>query len=396
MISFLGHQRYSESIGLENSGIILSNTKYNSINPYFSVSNNNIYSTWVSNLSPNNSEILFKKIDVNSKSLYRTVNISNTIGISNVVKLSTSDHNVYVTWEDKQTDKWKLLFSKSHDKGIKFGAVTDLSNATGNVHLHDLASAGNNVFVLWAANENTSSSNKEIFFRKSQDGGDSFDNGLNLSKDNDDSLDPHMVVNQNGSIIYVVWTRCDTKHDDPDCSVAFTRSLDQGNTFTDSKIIDADKLLPQGSNSTTRNESFDYNSNVIPPFLLDNFTVNEEISSINPIVFTTLEGKQVYVLWEQNTFGKGDSDIFLKSSNDYGNSFNPTINISNSSGTSRLARGDILGEDLYVTWADTLNQTGTFDILLTKINAHNQLGKVLNLSNNPGNSVSPYLWISNT
>jgi hypothetical protein len=34
--------------------------------------------------------------------------------------------------------------------------------------------------------------------------------------------------------------------------------------------------------------------------------------------------------------------------------------------------------------------------MLNKINAKNQLGKVLNLSNNSGNSVSPYLWISKT
>ena len=32
--------------------------------------------------------------------------------------------------------------------------------------------------------------------------------------------------------------------------------------------------------------------------------------------------------------------------------------------------------------------------MLRKIDAKNQLGKVLNLSNNSGNSVSPYLWIS--
>jgi len=394
LISFLGPQTYSEPIGLGNSSMILSNATFDSINPYFSVSDNTIYAIWVSNLSPNNSEVLFKKIDADSKSVSGILNISNATGISNLGKLSSSADNVYVTWEDKQTDKWKLLFSKSHDKGISFGTITNLSNATGNVHLHDLSSAGNNVFVLWAANENISSSNKEIFLRISLDGGDSFGNVLNLSKDNDDSLDPHMAINQNGSIIYIVWTKCDTKHDDPECSIVFTRSLDQGNTFTGSKIIDADKFLPQGSNSTSRNIVFGSNSNVIPPYLLDNLTVNGRISSINPIVLTTFEGKQVYILWEQNTYGKGNSEIFLKSSNDYGKSFNSTINISNNSGTSRLAHGDISGEELYVTWADTLNQNGTFDILFRKLNAKNQLGKVLNLSNNLGNSVSPCLWIS--
>jgi hypothetical protein len=171
--------------------------------------------------------------------------------------------------------------------------------------------------------------------------------------------------------------------------------LDQGNTFTTSKIINTGKLLPQRSNSTSLDDTvFSSNSNMIPRQLLNNLTVHEEIASINPTVFTTLEGNQVYVLWEQSTFGKGDSELLLTSSNDYGNSFNSTINISNSSGTSRLASGHILGEELYVAWADTLNQSGTFDVMLRKIDAKNQLSKVLNLSNTPGNSVSPYLWIN--
>ncbi|HEX6378102.1 MAG TPA: hypothetical protein VFZ60_03370, partial [Nitrososphaeraceae archaeon] len=278
LISSLGPQTYSESI-VFNSSIILSNPSLDSINPQFSVSENTIYAVWISNLDLKNSEILFKKVDNNSKSFPDVINISNTTGISNLVKLSSIEDNVYITWEDKQADKWQLLFSKSDNNGIKFGTITNLSSDTGNVHLHDLSSSGNNVFVLWAANENISSSNKEIFFRKSNDSGDSFSDVLNLSNDNDDSLDPHMVINQNGSIIYIVWTKCDTKHDDPTCSIAFTQSLDQGSTFTASRIIN--------------------NSNMNPPHLLNNLTVNERINSINPTVFTSLDGNQVYVLWEQ-------------------------------------------------------------------------------------------------
>lgn len=394
LISSLGPQTYSESIVL-NSSIILSNTSLDSINPQFSVSDNTIYAAWISNVDPKNSEILFKKVNNNSKSFPDIINISNTTGISNLVKLSSIEDNVYIIWEDKQADKWRLLFSKSDNNGIKFGTITNLSNDTGNVHLHDLSSSGNNIFVLWAANENISSSNKEIFFRKSNDSGDSFSDVLNLSNDNDDSLDPHMVINQNGSIIYIVWTKCDTNDDDPTCSIAFTQSLDQGNTFTTSRIINTGKFLTQRPNSTSLSDTiFSSGSNMIPPHLLNNLTVNERINSINPTVFTSSEGNQVYVLWEQSTFEKGDSELFLISSNDFGNSFNSTINFSNSSGTSRLAHGRILGEDLYVTWADTLNQSGTFDVMLRKIDPKNQLGKVLNLSNTPGNSVSPYLWIN--
>ena len=176
----------------------------------------------------------------------------------------------------------------------------------------------------------------------SQDEGDSFNDTLNLSNDIDDSLDPRMAINQNGSI-YMTWTECDTKHDDPICSIAFTSSLDRGNTFTTSKIV-SNKILPlEGYEGYSSFNGTVVNATQIRYFLiLENVTVQETINSINPTVFTTLEGKRVYVLWEQSIFGKGDSEIFLTVSNDYGKSFNSTINISNTSGISRLAHGQTL------------------------------------------------------
>jgi hypothetical protein len=397
VIIFIGPVTYSEPFGLVNSTLILSNTTFDSINPQFSVLDNSIYAAWISNLSPQNSDVMFKKIDKNAELFTSILDISNTSGISNIIKLTNSEDNVYITWEDKQPDKWKLLFTKSENNGNKFDNVTNLSNTTGNVHLHDLSSVGKNVFIMWAANENVSSTNKDIFFRKSQDGGDSFNDTLNLSNDIDDSLDPHMAINQNGSIIYMTWTECDTKHDDPICSIQFTSSLDGGNTFTTSKIV-SNKMLPfEGYEgySSSNGAGVNASSNTIFPHISENVTVQEGINSINPTVFTTLDGKRVYVLWEQSIFGKGESEIFLTVSNDYGNSFNSTINISNTSGTSRLAHGQLLGDDIYVTWSDTLNNNKTFDVMLRRIDAKNLARNVINLSNNSGNSVSPYLLVSN-
>ena len=395
---FIGPVTYSEPFTLVNSTLILSNATFDSINPEFSVSHNSIYATWISNLNPQNSDVMFKKIDKNTKLFTNILDISNTSGISNIIKLRNSEDNVYITWEDKQPDKWKLLFTKSENNGNKFDNVTNLSNTTGNVHLHDLSSVGKNVFVLWAANVNVSSTNKDIFFRNSHDAGDSFSDTLNLSNDRDDSLDPQMVINQNGSIIYMAWTECDTKHDDPICTISFTRSLDGGNTFTTSKSV-SNEILPLEDNvdySPFNGTIINASSNMIFPDVLENVTVQERLNSINPTIFTTLDGKHVYVLWEQSMFGKGDSDIFLAVSNDYGNSFNSTINISNTTGTSRLAHGHLLGEDIYVTWSDTQNNSKTFDVMLRKIDSKNLAGNVINLSNNSGNSVSPYLLVSNS
>jgi hypothetical protein len=396
-IFFIGSLFDSDSFAIENTTLILSDPTLDSVNPQFSTSDNHIFASWVSNINLHNSELMFKKIDKDSKSYTNTMDISNTSGISNIIKLRNSENNVYITWEDKQADHWKLLFRKSQDNGKKFGNIINLSETTGNVHLHDLSALGKKVFVVWAANENTSSTNKDVFFRKSLDYGDSFSDTTNLINSNDDSLDPHMATNYNGSLLYIVWTECDIKQDDPICSIVFTKSLDQGNTFTIPKKVSNSNLpLHRTMNHTaidnTTNSAY---SSVQDTYLFNDPTVQERINSINPTVFTTLDGKIVYILWEQAKFGEGGSEIFLTVSLNYGKSFNSTINLSNTSGFSRLAQGQLVGMDLYVAWSDTLEHNKTFDVMLRKIDPKNMTGEVINLSNNTGNSVSPDILVSN-
>jgi hypothetical protein len=173
--------------------------------------------------------------------------------------------------------------------------------------------------------------------------------------------------------------------------------MDQGNTFTIPKKV-SNTIQP--CNSTISQAAFDRmasnaSSNGRASYLFNNATVQEGINSINPTVFATLDGKNVFVLWEQAQFGSGHSEIFLKVSNDYGKSFNSEINVSNTSGVSRLAQSQVVGEDLYVVWSDSLDHNKTFDVMLRKIDANNKAGEVINLSNNTGNSVSPSILVSN-
>jgi hypothetical protein len=396
-VNFTGTVIYSEFLTIEGFTLILSNTTFDSINPQFSVSRNRIHASWISDVNSQNSDVMFKKLDKDSQSFTNPMNISNSSGISNLIKLTNIENNVYITWEDKQSAQWELLFRKSQDNGEEFGKVINLSGKTGNVHLHDLLAAGKNVFAVWAANENISSTNKDVFFRKSLDHGESFSDTINLSNSNDDSLDPHMAINHNGSLIYIVWTECDVKCDEPICNIVFTKSTDKGNSFTIPKKV-SNTIQPY--NRTINQTAFDGNvgngsSIVWEPHLLNNATVKEGINSINPTVFATMDGKNVFVLWEQDKFGTGRSEIFLKISNDYGKTFNSEINVSNTSGVSRLAQAQVVGEDLYVVWSDTLDHNKTFDVMLRKIDANNKAGKVINLSNNTGNSVSPSVLVSN-
>jgi hypothetical protein len=396
-VYFIGTVVDSEYVAIEGSTLILSNNTFDSINPQFSVSRNRIHASWISDVNSQNSEVMFKKLDKDSESFTNPMNISDSFGISNIIKLTNSENNVYITWENKQAGLWELLFRKSQDNGEKFGKVINLSKTTGNVHLHDLLAAGKNVFAAWAANENISSTNKDVFFRKSLDHGESFSDTINLSNSNDDSLDPHMAINHNGSVIYIVWTECDIKRDEPICNIVFAKSTDEGNTFTIPKNI-SNTIQPYDRtiNQTAFDSTFGNGSSIVrEPPLLNNTTIQEGINSINPTVFATLDAKNVFVLWEQDKFGTGRSEIFLKISNDYGKSFNSEINVSNTAGVSRLAQAQVVGEDLYVVWSDTLDHYNSFDVMLRKIDLSNKAGKIINLSNNTGNSVSPSVLVSN-
>ena len=386
----------SNTFAIENSTFILSNITYDSINPEISVSGDDIYSSWISNVDSNNSDIMFAKIN-NASALPTTINnVSNTPGISNIIKLKASKNNVYITWEDKQSNQWQLLFRKSQDSGETFSNLRNLSDTTGNVHLHDLSTSGNNVFVMWAANENVSSTNKDIFFRRSVNFGNSFGETINLSNNPDDSLDPHMITNENGTIIYIVWAECDIKHDDPMCSIVFTKSLNQGESFTGP--VKVSNVMMSSNNRSIVNYVLNHtaaNNKLNEPSsnISLNSTINEANNSINPSIFTTPDGRQVYVIWEQEELmsATGNSEIYLASSKDYGSSFNQIFNVSNTPGISRLAYAQLLGDDIYVAWSDTINHSKTFDIMLSKIDGQGITNFVRNLSNNSGNSVSPNL-----
>ena len=65
-----------------------------------------------------------------------------------------------------------------------------------------LAVSGNNVYVVWQEDD-AITGNQDIFFKKSTDGGDTFTDEINLSKDPGGSGDPQIHVS--GRNLYIVW-----------------------------------------------------------------------------------------------------------------------------------------------------------------------------------------------
>jgi hypothetical protein len=168
-------------------------------------------------------------------------NVSNNTGDSVYPAIAASGNNVYVVWQDDYLGQsvsydrknYDIFFKRSTDGGKSFENITNLSN---NVVLSGrpiITAFDNNVYIVWM--EDTLE-NKQIWFRKSTNNGSTFDQPLHLSSGHriKDSIIP-MAIAAFGNDVYVVWRQL--VEDGKTGSVLFKASTDTGNTFGETMEI---------------------------------------------------------------------------------------------------------------------------------------------------------------
>lgn len=158
-------------------------------------------------------------------------NLSNNTGDSEDPRIAASDTNVYAAWQDNTPGNSEIFFAASSDSGTSFTSPVNLSNTSQDSIAPQIAVSGSNVYVAWV--EKVSSSNWEVFFRRSTNGGASFDNAVNLSNNRANSSNPRIAVS--GSNIYIVWAN--SEFVGALRNLFFISSRDSGLTF-DCNIID--------------------------------------------------------------------------------------------------------------------------------------------------------------
>src|SRR5919106_4460037 len=87
---------------------------------------------------------------------------------------------------------------------------------------------GNAIYLAWSENITGGEEGNEIFFSKSINGGITFSEKLNLSQNDDDSRNPSVAVYRNE--VHVVW---DDESVTPShfSEILYRRSVDGGQTF---------------------------------------------------------------------------------------------------------------------------------------------------------------------
>jgi len=259
---------------------------------------------------------------------------------------------------------------------LTFDPLQNLSANPGTSWSPQIAASGSNLFVVW---EDQTLGNSEVFFRRSTDGGITWDPPLeqpaaNLSANTDDSRNPQIAVS--GNIVLAMWTDLVAPNN---YNLVYRRSTDGGITFepvqslqTGAFVIVTSQISFNDSTVhvvwTEWSSVWPYPANVFYRRSTDagatfepvmNLSETSEVSDELPHL--AVDGSTVAVVWQHRT---GNPTITFRGSTDGGATFGPLINLSAplAQPGGEYPQTAVNGSNVYVVWHEAAI-VGQFDIL---------------------------------
>lgn len=132
---------------------------------------------------------------------------------------------VNVVWGDTTDGGKRVMFLRSTDESATFSQPRDISRSTAQAFDPEIAIDSNNAInVVW---EDSAPGHNVIMFTRSNDGGETFSDPLQISTNTDFAAEAHITVD-NLNRLHVVWS----EEVDGDAQAFYARSTDGGQTFS--------------------------------------------------------------------------------------------------------------------------------------------------------------------
>jgi hypothetical protein len=333
---------------------------------------------------------------------FETNNLTQNDDDSVYPQISSSSDNIYIVWQESVgsygTTNYDIFFKKSNDNGNSFGSSINLSDNEGFSEHPQIASVGINIYVVWV---DESSGEREIMFSKSSDSGKTFSDSIVISQD---SISPYNVeLAAEGQNVYIVWNSFGIEMRN---IILLSKSNDAGKTFgelteigvgdleTYPKIAaSADEYYVSWDTKDSKNTEISLikghkDSNNIHNVTQLGKLNNESIDGGESQV--TADGDQVIVSWT-SLVPIDKKYVYISNSMNNGNDFGDNIPISstNSSNVENI----LINDNTYIVWQDIID--GNEEIFYTKSNANGtSIDKPINVSNSIGISECPSITVS--
>jgi hypothetical protein len=114
--------------------------------------------------------------------------------------IASSGSVVHVVWQDVRDGNYEIYCKRSTDAGVSWGPDTRLTNYTAYSTNPSVAVSGSNVHIVWF---DFRDGNREIYYKNSIDGGNTWSSDTRLTNNTDYSFYPSVAVS--GSVVHIVW-----------------------------------------------------------------------------------------------------------------------------------------------------------------------------------------------
>ena len=206
-------------------------------------SSNVIHVVWEDGTPSSGYEINYKRSTDGGATWGETQRLTWTSGTSAypAIALDSSD-TIHVVWQEHLSFSSEIYYKKSTDAGTTWSAAKRLTWTNGQVYAYDPAIAidsGNIIHVVWSHDK---PGNREIYYKKSADGGTTWGATQRLTWTSGESWHPAIAADS-GNTIHVVWQDNTPGNDD----IYYKRSTDGGATWSAAQRLTSnsgDSLLP--------------------------------------------------------------------------------------------------------------------------------------------------------
>ena len=354
----------------------LTNNPMDSVYGQVAAWNNNVYMLWQDSMPPGytNYDIFIKSSNDKGTTFGSPVNLSNNSGFSEHPQIAAYNNNVYAIWADDTSGNREVFFTRSEDNSTSFDKIKNLSNNTSDSFNQEIAVFGDNVYVVWLDQDEADNTN--ILLKASFDGGTTFGRTVHISSNANQETFPKIAAYE-GSV-YIAWNMAGDNVDERDNEgLFFVRSLDGGNTFDNIIKLNHENdfgelqvaafdetvyVVSGGIHSVDVNGVFFTRSIDGGRSFSEPVTIDGNATFVNPLnVEVGAYDEQFSYVAAQVTV-LGNEEILLLEMT--GNDSTRVINLSNNPKISECPSIAMAGDNIYVVWEDMT--PGNHEILYAK------------------------------
>ena len=271
--------------------------------------------------------------------------------------IAVSDTNVHVTWDDSRDGNREIYYKRSTDGGLNWGADIRLTDDPAISYMPSISISGTVVHLVWV---DVRDGHTEIYYKQSTNGGLSWEPDVRLTNDGYDSYNPSIA--SSGTDVHIVWN--DWR--DVNVEIYYKRSTDGGIYWEpDYRLTNAimDSWLPSIGVSGSELHIVWSDAREIYSKIYykrsqnggDSWDEDKRLTDVGNITSTVsnlaVSGQIVNVVWEDNR--EGNFHIYYKRSEDGGENWAADTLISDSgSMSSKRPSVALSGSMVHVVWYD--------------------------------------------